>query len=351
MFLRKLYARSYQWLPLLLGVTCIILAAWLRRSPEFTEAVYRNFIFKGVRWFIDLSFAWLPFPTVILFLAFIFLLHVYKWYRRQLFIYRPWYRGLANSISILVIWFYLAWGFNYSAPGVAEKLNITADALTGRMEDDLFDMALAQAQQARLKCDTTAFYEQEMSPRDLQVIHLAVRDYLRAIGFETPGQPRMRLVSNSGWMRRIGVSGIYFPFSGECHADASYPLLRQWFIVAHEYAHAYGVTHEGECNFVAFAALIKSGQPKFAYAAWFELIGDLMNNSRKDLTPAPLLADRLEMRRNADRYPPLLGRLPEISNDLYLRSQGVEEGIHSYAFTPRLVAAAIQAGVLLNVKP
>lgn len=303
-----------------------------------------------MRWFIDLSFAWLPFPTITLFFGFIFALHVYKWYKRQLFIYRPWYRGLANSIGILLVWFYLAWGFNYSAPGVADKLNIEAGALTGRMEDDLFDMAIGQAQKARLKCDTTAFYDQAMSPRDVQIIHLAVREYIRDIGFETPGQPKMRLVSKNGWMRRLGVSGIYMPFSGECHADASYPLLRQWFIVAHEFAHAYGITDEGECNFVAFAALLKSDQPKFMYSAWFELVGDLMTKERKERTPAPLLTDRLEMRRNSDLYPPLLGRLPEVSNDLYLRSQGVQDGVHSYALTPRLIAAALQAGVLLNVK-
>lgn len=350
MVIRKLYALTYQWLPFLLGVACVVMASLLHRFPEFTESVYRDFIFKGVRWLIDLTLAWLPFPTIVLFLAFIFGVHVYKWRRRQLFIYRPWYRGMANSIGILLVWFYLAWGFNYSAPGVADKLGISPNALTGRMEDELYDLAVKQAEQARAASDTSDFYLQNMAPRDVQTIHLAVRDYLQHIGFATPGNPQMRLVSKRGWMRRLGVSGIYMPFTGECHADASYPLLRQWFIVAHEYAHAYGVTDEGECNFIAFAALTSSGQPKLVYAAWFELIGDLINQERKERTPANVLTDRREMRRNADRYPPLLGRIPEISNDLYLRSQGIDEGLNSYAFTPRLVAAAFEAGMLLNVK-
>lgn len=347
MFIRKLYARSYQWLPSLLGIACIIGSVYLRRFPTFVDEVYRNGVFKGVRWGIDLTLTWLPFPAIVLFFVFIFVLHIIKWYRRQLFIYRPWYRGLANSLGILVIWFYVAWGFNYSAPGVVDKLGISVDALTGRMEDDLFDLAVKQATQARLHADTSAFYQQNMPTKDVYIIHLAVRDYLNSVGFETPGQPKMRLVSRKGWLRRLGISGIYMPFSGECHADASYPLLRQWFIVAHEFAHAYGVTDEGECNYIAFAALLQSGQARFTYAAWYEIVDDLMSHERKERTPETILSDRREMRRNADMYPPLLGRVSAISNDLYLRAQGVNEGIASYEFTPKIVAAAMREGVLI----
>lgn len=347
--MRKIYARVFQWLPLAAGIGCIALARLLMLVPEFSHSVYRNGMFSWYRWMHDGTLGYSPVPVLWFFIALIFAIHVYKWWRRTLFYYRPWYRGIFNGIGLIVVWFYAAWGFNYSATGVAEKLQLDQVALTGQMHTELFELAHERAVALRAESDTTRFTAEHPTTRELQVIHLSVRDALQSAGFTTPGFPRMRLISRTGWMRRLGVSGIYLPFSGECHADASYLPLRLWFTIAHEYAHGYGITDEGECNFIAFMALVNSGMPELEYAAWFELLDDLITASSKDLVAREILLDRRELRRNADRFPPIWPSIAAASNDLYLRSQGIEDGLSSYRSTPRLVGAAIAKG-LLNVK-
>ncbi len=351
MSLRKIYARAYQWLPFLMGLVFFFAARILQYFPETTDQLYRNGMFRAYRWFHDNTLGYMPFAVVYVVIAVVLGTLIYQWSNRALFFYRPWYRGIANFIGITVIWFYISWGFNYSAPGVIDKLGFEKGALNGRMHNELFDLSIRSALNHRDDSDTTEFYSTEIKSLDQLIIHIEVRDFLNEVGFKTPGNARLRRISRNGWMRRMGVSGIYFPFSGEAHADASYPALKQWFIIAHEYAHAYGVTDEGECNFVAFMALVRSENPKLQYAAWFELIGDLINEELKGKTPSALLSDRQEMRRNAEQYPPLIPRLAAHSNNLYLKLNGVEDGIESYYHTATFVQMAIDNGLLsVNIR-
>ncbi len=336
----------YQWLPFVGGTVCLLLAQWGRYVPSAVERTYRNGWFVAWRWAYDSTFAHLPFATILLVLFALSALVARQWHRRILFMYKPWYRGIANLTGWLLMWFYLSWGFNYSAPGVVDKMNWEVNALTGRKAETLRSTAIDEAVLLRSMCDTSRFFAPDVSQRELNVIHASLRDALQAHGFKTPGSPAMRLVSRSGWMRRIGVSGIYLPFSSECHADRSYPPLILWFTIAHEFAHGYGVTDEGECNYLAFVALLTSGMAELEYAAWFSLIGDLSNRERLNDLPMPIARDWAGVRHNYENHPPLIPGIANFMNHVYLKSQGVKEGITSYGMTPRLVVSAADAGHL-----
>lgn len=346
MNVRNLYERFYQWLPLIGGLFCIGILPVLSASPGAVELVYRNGLFRLFRWLIDSTSALLPIPgmLVILFLFIVWL--VIRWYRRSLFHYRPWYRGLLNAFGIAIMWFYLSWGFNYAGPGLADKLELRNEKLSKEDAKELLKVTLQQAGTLREMSDTSLFFTQEVRSAELHAIHAEVREHLQSAGFLTPGMAKMRLVSPSGWMRRIGVSGIYMPFSGECHADASYPALQLWYIVAHEYAHAYGVTDEGECNLVAFMALQKSQLPHLAYSAWLDLAMSFPSDSATYSGFESVLADRRHLRAMAKDYPPILPGLARHSNNLYLKANGVDEGIGSYAKTPTLVWELFRKGEL-----
>lgn len=343
MKLHHLYARIYPWLPFAGGVLALVLALVLRFFPELTDEVYRNVLFAGIRWLIDSTFGWLPFAVFWLVFAAVFLFLLRGWMRRTLFIYRPWYRGIANAIGWLLMAFYMLWGFNYSAPGFVDKAGITVDEPVEGFQQVLFERALSEATAARAAADTSGFFLSGDRGTLLQVIHTEVRSVLHDAGFATPGNPTMRLVPG-GVMRRLGVSGIYFPFSGECHTDASYLPLRRYAIAAHEYAHAYGVTDEGECNLIGFLALARSRNATLRYSAWLDVLLSLRFGM--DELPASIQHDIERLRADALNYTPFVPGMAEFTNNLYLKANGVDEGINSYARTPVLVNAAIEQGWL-----
>lgn len=321
----------------------LIVAFLLRWSPEFTETVYRNTWFAAFRWLIDTTLAWLPFPVFWLVFAGVFAIFFRGWMRRSLFMYRPWYRGIANAIGWLLIAFYFMWGFNYSAPGFADKAGLVIDRSNTEFRDALWQRAVQEALAARSEADTAEFFLNTPTHDFLEDIHSEVRAVLRNVGFKTPGNPRMRLISG-GALRRMGISGIYFPFSGECHTDASHLPVRRYPIIAHEYAHAYGVTDEGECNLIGFLALAQSRNPALRYAAWLDLIVSLW--MRIDELPTALKGDIEVLRADAMNYPPFLPGTAEFTNNLYLKANGVNEGIDSYASTPLLIHSALGQGWL-----
>jgi hypothetical protein len=343
MLLQKLLSKFVRWWPLIGGVLAFLVGRLLAQFPEFTETVYRNTVFNSYRWIWDTTLGWIPFPVMLLVLLFYFVYAFVLWRRRWLFNYTPWFRLPLNFLGGLVLWFYLAWGFNYSAPGLVDKLNIDRPSRVNW--DDLKTRATQEALDARAQFDTLRLQETEISAAEELAIHNAVRSFLRDAEVATPGRVRVRVISLNGWMRRIGISGIYSPFSGECHVDGSYPLLQQWFTMAHEIAHGYGITDEGECNFVAFMALQSSSDEAFVYSAWFSLLLELVPRNEIESLPTALRGDRLMLRANAEKYPPLIPRLAEKTNHLYLKSQGVEGGIDSYSRWPQLVYALVEESI------
>lgn len=326
----KLKGRVFPWRWAILGLLSILLSKILSYAPTFTESIYRNGLFKVIRWIKDSLFNWVPFPLAILFFVWIIYLHYLGWRKRTLFGFTPWYRGIANFLGIVIFFFYVSWGFNYSAPGIADKLEYNYEETL--RTDQLVSVAKRNALEIRAKLDSSSLFTSEISDRQLNAIHSSVREYLRNSGVDTPGDVRMRRVSKSGWLRRIGISGIYFPFAAEAHTDASYLALSQWFTLAHEYAHGYGITDEGECNFIAFASLLDSGVYEFEYCAWYTLWMYLepFDESDTSIRRTVLHQDRIQLRRHREQFTAFAPGVAEASNNLYLKSQGIEEGIQSY---------------------
>lgn len=333
--------------------------------PEVSDQVYRNGLFAVYRWVRDGIFSWQPVPVMLLVIILLIVLAVVEWRRKQWAFVRPWYRSLLNFFGLIIAWFYLSWGFNYSAIDVADVLSFPQEPVSEHsgntrweMDPDFRARVVAEMNAAYLRADTSKLFTPEVSEDDLTAIHTSVREYLHSINWQTPGRVAMRRVSHSGWMRRMGVAGIYMPFSGEGHADASYLALRQFFTLAHEYGHGYGITDEGECNFLAFMALHNCGVPHLEYAAWFGLADAILpfQAEKKDTSdlgsidrfeshvqlPDHFAEARRRLVEDAMNYPPLIPGLAAWSNNLYLKSQGVEEGIMSYRSWPRFVAFALE---------
>jgi hypothetical protein len=188
----------------------------------------------------------------------------------------------------------------------------------------------------------------EYSPLE-DLVRATMQENLEVLGLNFTGRPRTKQFPPQGFMRRMGILGIYFPFTGESYLDPSLHALEKPFTIAHEMAHSYGVTDEGEANFIAWVVCTNAEEPLLRYAAHLLLLRYQLRDYYgmdpdaalcwMETLPRGIIQDLISIRESAEAYPPIWLALSRKSNDLFLKSQGVKAGIKSYQQLPILAAA------------
>lgn len=143
----------------------------------------------------------------------------------------------------------------------------------------------------------------------------------------------------SGLMSRLGISGIYSPFTGEPNYNAIQPGFDIPFSVAHEMAHGRGFAREDEANFVAFLVCTKSSNPYVRYSGYlgalrvlsilFRIAPERYRETIAGLGEGP----RADLKARGQFWSRYLGRLSSFSNSLnhaYLKANGVKSGVRNY---------------------
>ena len=150
---------------------------------------------------------------------------------------------------------------------------------------------------------------------------------------------RPKPVYFSGMMSRLGISGIYSPFTGEPNYNAIQPGFDIPFSVAHEMAHQRGFAREDEANFVAFLVCTKASNPFVRYSGFLgalRVLGVLYRIApqRYHETVAGLEeGPRADLKARANFWARYSGRLSNFSsslNHVYLKANGVRSGVRNY---------------------
>ena len=152
----------------------------------------------------------------------------------------------------------------------------------------------------------------------------------------------------SGVLTRLGISGIYIPFTAEPNYNADIPDFQLPFSIAHEMAHQRGIARESEANFVAYVVCVNSGDPFVRYAGYRNGLGVLSELYRADPEKAKELGRQLgagyreDSRRAAAFWAKASGAAGALShkvNDLYLRANRVKAGVADYSNSTTLIIA------------
>jgi len=168
----------------------------------------------------------------------------------------------------------------------------------------------------------------------------------------------VRAALSSPVLARLGISGIFVPFTGEPHVNVTLPEWTLPFTAAHEVAHQRGFAREDEANYLAFVTGMHHPDPEARYSAAMEASLYAMGALRhRD----PAAAERLEARRGPgprrdlaaleawrERYVGRVAAVNQRVNDAYLRAQGQADGVQSYGRMVDLILAQRRAaGTLL----
>ena len=331
--------------------------SYCANHPEWTYRWYYEGWFPQIRKLLSLLVGWIPMSVLYLLIigALGWLITTGRIIWRNV---RVWYLRLlhlliqtAGVAGFIVFFFYWFWGFNYATPSVRQRLHLETQgmldsAITAEfrwISDTLYHYATAPpVELARASGFTEA-------PGWINSINREVRQTLEALNWPCPAEVPVRKIWPNGTLLRIATAGFYLPLTGEANFDAGmYPL--QWpYVVAHELFHAYGITDEGDCNFLALLTCWGSRESVFKYSAlmayWRQVAPEYRHFHRDEFTamidsiPAPVRQDLEQIHAYQDRYPDLFPRFRHAVYNSYLKAHGVREGMASYNEVITLLAA------------
>lgn len=267
---------------------------------------------------------------------------------------------LVASILWVVVVFYASWGLNYARAPAYERLgweSVQLDELED--PDELRELVLTISELTRetyVEIHGSEDAGEPTAPPSYLELHEAIEQgYMNAAaqmalsgsyGREFP--PPKPLISS--WLfTRLGISGFYFPFTGEANFNHMPPAWNQPMTLAHEKAHQRGVASEDEANFFGFLACLHSEDPHVRYAA-------LMFAERQLLYPLffqdPEAAiaiyksslPGMQRDRQASRafwlgHDSAWTEVGGALNHAYLRINRVEGGTRSYSMSGRLIVS------------
>lgn len=346
--------RDWSWA--ILGVIALGIRYVAAQNPEATDDVYSRVFFPGIRNVVDLTLGRLPFPSVYLFIVSVMLvigIYFFRLRKRTGWKNRVLYslRALLNGVGALIFFFLFLWGFNYQRTPIVQQLGLTPHSLNLEelKSEVLITQRLAQQYRNAITRDTAAIEEILPYPELEKVVRVNIADNLDMLGLNFTGRPRTKLFPPPGFMRKMGILGIYFPFTGESYIDPTLHALEKPFTVAHEMAHSYGVTDEGEANFIAWVICTNSDDQLLRYSGqlrllmyqirdYYRMAPEEYREWLKKLDPG-IRNDMMSIKSNSDAIQAFSLELSRKTNDVFLKTQGVKAGINSYQQLPKLAFA------------
>lgn len=345
--------RRFKWKGVVLGMAALLLRILAAQFPQQTEIVYSRTIFPVIRRIFDSSLSKLPFPSFYLFagaIAGVILFIFISTKKKRGMKAKAGYilRFSLNVSGILVFLFLVLWGYNYQRIPVYQQLSL--DPVPLNEKELLEEIKLTHSELVLLRALLTSDTLPIEKTIPYSVLEKKVREVLKEdlalLGFDSKGHPRTKEFVPAGFLQRLGILGIYFPFTGESYIDPTLHPLEKPFTVAHEMAHSFGINNEGEANFISWAIGARSGDPLLQYSAQLQLFRYQLNDLYRydkaayqqvlELVEQGIKNDIASILLKSSEIKPLFRELSRKSNDLFLKTQGVKAGVASYAQLPML---------------
>ncbi|MBL4770080.1 MAG: DUF3810 domain-containing protein [Planctomycetes bacterium] len=153
-------------------------------------------------------------------------------------------------------------------------------------------------------------------------------------------KPNLRTLTAWPLFARLGISGIFIPFTGEAHLNGGQPPCSLPFVAFHEIAHQRGFAREDEANFLGWLLCEFSGDPHYRYSGNLAVFSIAIRSLRRSdpeqasrwvgELPEPVLKDLRAIQDFWNSYESPARKISMRVNDAYLKSQGQVHGVRSY---------------------
>ena len=295
--------------------------------PAAADAIYAREFFplfsKVSRWLSSSTSVPLIVPLVLLLPGALFLLiarskNIWSFCKNVLL--------LVGVLASLFLW---SWGFFYFTLGLHQR-------------EKAPDVSAVQLAEWGKKIASTIERPQAIE----QVDHAHIAQWVGGFlgennrAFSPIETARCKAFDDGYFLKKIGIGGIYMPFTSEAYTTSHQPFFTLSFVQAHELSHAFGISNEGEADYVAYRALMRSANTQAKYAAQLELlrsIRSILKSTNDSLwqevvhaSPFEVNVDLLYIRFQHALHPEFFKGLGSEINHHYLQAMGVRGGITSY---------------------
>jgi len=169
--------------------------------------------------------------------------------------------------------FYWLWGFNYFKSTLNENLNLDVMSIDLDQREALIQSTLQHA--INLSDQLAEGAPLAANYLNQEIISACGNTASQIEGITKSKTTPVAMFPGSFFLR-IGITGMYFPFTGQAHFEPLLGNISLPYTLAHEWFHAAGVAPESEANFLAYISLINSNSDELKYAAEMNLLIELL---------------------------------------------------------------------------
>ena len=261
-------------------------------------------------------------------------------------------RCIAFGCAVLLL-FTAAFGLQYTGPDLTTALQLPTGRYTAEQMNDTLNIlareinrvAPAVPRTSDGECDFGSFASQADAVMTA-FAQLETRVPTLASTSNVPPKETLLLgVPMSYW----GITGFFFPWTGECVVSSNNPTVQQPFTIAHESAHSRRVGKEDEANFAAFLACAESEDVRLRYSAlhhaWLYVWNACYATdpdtalAHRDALCEQARFDLVSVTRHWGQYEGWLEKLGTWVNDTYIKGTGQPDGVVAYSKAADLIIA------------
>lgn len=252
-------------------------------------------------------------------------------------------------LSPIYLFYMLSWGLAYHKKPLVELLK--------------FDTSYIKDNEVIALCeeliDSTNITRSRINEGQLEELTFEKVFALSTVGYDTLRvkydfleyhSPSIKKAVGSNLLAYMSTSGVYMFPTGEANINTNNMLYDAPYVTTHEMAHQLGFASEEEANYLAFLACTNNLDPVFHYSAYYGTVFRALNKVWEiDSTFSKSLFDKLSPAVKADREKdrqvwkqfrnPIQQYVVSPFYDLFLRSNGQEQGSRSYDLVIDLMVA------------
>lgn len=319
----------------------LLLLVWLAQAIPVIGDAYARSVYPVIALCLSSFSRLIPFAIGDLFIFLsitgIIVYPIYGYIKKQSW-KKIWLRD-GEYLLWVYVWFYLAWGLNYSQPNFYQRTGIGYTAYTPENFNAFLDEYIL---------DLNASYVPVTVINKGLVCQQSVKGYNQisdSLGVHRPfsDSPRVKTMMFTPFISMVGVSGSMGPFF--CEFTLNGDLLPSQYpsTYAHELAHLLGITSEAEANFYAYQVCTRSESRDIRFCGYFSILNHVLGNARRLMAEDDYraLLDRIRpeiielLRTNQEywmaKYSPLIGDMQDWIYDLYLKGNNIESGRKNYS--------------------
>ncbi len=315
-------------------------------NPEWVERFYSTGMYVVIINIISSISALVPFSLndIFYFILILYFLTISVLVVLRKIKFIVYLRKLAISIIYLIISFFWLWGFNYYRPDIYTRLDLKP------LDDNTTDSLFLDVFKTLTKSAAAHYLPPDFEPCEDSVaisIDHAYQQYASVLKIPYPcGKGAAKPITLSHLYAQSSVLGYYGPWLGEVHLNS---YLTQWdkpTTLAHEKAHRFGITSEGEANFYAWLICSKSTYQWNRYASNIFALSFFINQAEDTDLKEQLIASIpplvwQDILARSEHWSGLkqetIEKIGSKINDTYLKTAGVEKGVQDYNEIVRLI--------------